>query len=128
IHGWGPVSLLLLIGHFAGPFVILISRHMKRAKTILACGAGWMLLMHFIDIYWLAMPTIPYEVQQAASYTQLKEMTDNVKVGFAPHLLDLTCIVGLAGLLVAGTAHRLRHCSLIPEKDPRLHESLAFHN
>lgn len=128
IHGWGPISLVLLIGHFAGPFVILISRHMKRAKAILACAAGWMLLMHFIDIYWLAMPTIPYEIKSATNYNDLITMTDNVKVGYGWHLLDLTCIVGLAGLLIAGTAQRLSTCALIPEKDPRLHESLAFQN
>lgn len=128
IHGWGPVSLLLLVGHFAGPFVILISRHMKRAKVILASAAAWMLLMHFIDIYWLAMPTIPYEIKQVANYSELIANTTNATVGYAPHLLDLTTIIGMAGLLVAGTAHRLSSCALIPEKDPRLNESLAFQN
>ena len=128
IHGWGPVSLLLLFGHFAGPFLILISRHTKRATSILAAAAGWMLLMHFIDIYWLAMPTIPAALHDAASMDKLIAATTNADVGYGWHILDLTCIVGLAGLLVAGTAQRLRSCALIPEKDPRLHESLAFQN
>jgi hypothetical protein len=129
IHGWGPVSLFLLFGHFIGPFLIIISRHMKRAKTILAAVAGWMLLMHFIDIYWLAMPIIPHdELYVAASYGELVETTSNEAVGYGWHLLDFTCLIGMAGLLVAGTAHRLSSCALIPEQDPRLNESLAFQN
>jgi len=49
-------------------------------------------------------------------------------VGYDPNLIDLTCLVALGGLFVAGTAHRLRRCALIPLGDPRLGESLAFEN
>ena len=36
--------------------------------------------------------------------------------------------LALGGLAAAGVALRLRRCSLIPIRDPRLHESLAFEN
>ena len=49
-------------------------------------------------------------------------------LGFHPHVLDLTCFVGMAGLFIAGLAWRLRSCSLIPTHDPRLGEALAFEN
>jgi hypothetical protein len=49
-------------------------------------------------------------------------------VRFHPGLIDLVNVVGMAGLLVAGTAVRLSGCSLLPERDPRLHESLVFEN
>lgn len=128
IHGWGPLSLFLLIGHFVGPFIILISRWTKRFKPILVAVAGWMLLMHFVDIYWLGMPTVPAEIQEATTFTGLIEMTSNTDVGYAPSLIDFTTAIGLGGMLLAGTAHQLRRCALIPEKDPRLNESLAFEN
>ena len=48
--------------------------------------------------------------------------------GVGLHVLDLTCLVGLGGLLVASVAYWLRDKSLIPERDPRLPESLAFEN
>ena len=51
-----------------------------------------------------------------------------VNVGWNPHLLDLTCLIGIGGLFIAGTAYRLRACNLVPTGDPRLDESLAFEN
>jgi hypothetical protein len=51
---------------------------------------------------------------------------DSVRVPL--HLLDLTTMVGMAGLFVAATAIHLRGRSLVPIKDPRIEESLAFEN
>ena len=127
--GWGPVILLLLFGHFVGPFLILISKHPKRAKGTLAAAAGWMLFMHFIDMYWLVMPKVPLELlHQVTSTSEFLQRVTNAQLGYGWHLLDFTCLVGMFGLLVAGTAWRLSGGALIPERDPRLHESLAFEN
>ncbi len=126
LGGWGAVSLFLLFGHFFGPFLFLISRHPKRRQGVLLFAAAWMLFVHFIDVYWLVMPTIPPELETAASYDALAQLYQDTPVSW--HLLDLTTLVGLAGLFVAGTAYRLRRCALIPIRDPRLHESLAFEN
>ena len=65
-----------------------------------------------------------------ASYDQLAAAvaTGDVSIGFAPHLMDLLCLVGLVGVTTALTARRLGTCSLIPARDPRLSESLAFEN
>ena len=126
LGAWGAFSLFLLFGHFCGPFLILISRHPKRMKGVLAVAAGWMLFMHLADLYWLVMPRIPPELSTATSYAQLAELYKDAPVGFHP--LDLTCLVALGGLAAAGVALRLRRCSLIPIRDPRLHESLAFEN
>lgn len=142
VGGWGAITLLLLFGHFLGPFVGIISRHPKRQPGLLTIAAGWMLFMQFIDVYWLAMPNVPEAIHHATSYRQLaQEISANMAIGrgnpgFNPALdcgygwsaLDLTCVVGLAGMLAAGTARRLSGCALIPERDPRLHESLAFEN
>lgn len=129
IGGWGMVTVALLFGHFFGPFLALISRHPKRMRNVLAMAAVWMVAIHFIDIYWLAMPKVPAElVHTATSYQALaREVTPaDVHYGWSP--LDLTCLLGLAGLVVAATFRKLGGCSLIPERDPRLHESLAFEN
>ncbi|MHC4108963.1 MAG: quinol:cytochrome C oxidoreductase, partial [Planctomycetota bacterium] len=66
LGGWAAVSLFLLFGHFLGPFLFLISRIPKRRHGVLLFAAGWMLLVHFIDVYWLVMPTIPAELGTAA--------------------------------------------------------------
>ena len=129
--GWGRISLLLLVGHFVVPFLILLSKHPKRIKGVIAGIACWMLFMHYIDLYWLIMPRIPTEAMATAeSYSQLAEMAaaGDIDVGYGWNLLDLTCLIGVVGIYLAGTAHRLKNCSLIPEQDPRLSESLVFEN
>ena len=142
IGGWGWVSLLLLFGHFVGPFVILISRHPKRRAATLAGAAAWMLFMHIVDIFWLVMPRVPSAIHHAASYRELAhEVAANMAigrgnpgfdpaldVGFGWSLYDIALVAGMLGLLAMGTFMKLAGVALIPERDPRLHESLAFEN
>jgi len=103
---WTWVSLALLFGHFVIPFLALISRLPKRRPALLATVGAWMLLMHWLDLYWLAMPELAGE-----------------SAPFGP--LDVLCFFGLGGLYLAALTLRMRRHSLIPEKDPRLAESLA---
>lgn len=106
---WATLSWFLLIGHFVVPFLALISRIPKRQKGALALGAVWVLFVHYVDLYYLVMP--------------------HASEGKVPlHILDLTCFLGIGGFYVAAFANRLRNRSLIPIKDPRLAESLAFEN
>lgn len=129
IHGWGALSIFLLIGHFVGPFLILMSRHVKRFAAMLAAVAGWMIFMHFIDMYWLVMPQIPHEaLYTATSMTQLREAVSNADIGYGWHALDFLLVIALLGFLVAGTAYRLSKAALVPQQDPRLPEAMVFHN
>lgn len=127
--GWLGVSLILLFGHFAAPFLGLISRHPKRRSALLALGATWMLCMAVIDIYWLVKPDVPEDlIRTAGTYAEFSAAATAERVGFNPNILDVCCLLGLAMLVIAGTFKRLGGCSLIPEHDPRLHEALAFEN
>jgi len=106
---WTWITLGLLFGHLLIPFLLLLPREVKRRKILLGALALWMLVVHWIDLYWLVMPT------------------------FAPEHLpfgvtDVCCIVALACLFLAGTIRTTRTCNLIPLGDPRLGESLAFEN
>jgi hypothetical protein len=106
--GWGTWAWALVFCHFVIPFFFLLSRHIKRNKTTLAVGAVWMILMVYLDMYWLVMPAI--------------DAQPNVT------LMDICCLVGLVSALVAGIAYRAQRVNLIPTKDPRLQRSLAFEN
>lgn len=108
-NGWGWVGLLLVFGHFLLPFVFLISRGPKRRPRVLAAAAVWMLVMHWVDIYWLVVPAVSPGSP-------------------VPHLVDLTLFLGLGSFFLAAAAFALRGRSLVPERDPRLEESLAFEN
>ncbi len=127
--GWLGVSILLLVGHFVGPFLAIISRHPKRQPPLLALAAVWMLFMAMVDIYWLVKPTVPDKlIHDSKTYAEFSEKAVGPVVGWDPNVLDITCLLALGSLLIAGTFRTLSSCSLIPENDPRLHESLAFEN
>lgn len=114
-HGWETVTQALVIGHFAIPFLYLLSSDVKRRRLTLTIAALWMLFMHMVDIYWLVMPNIAL-------------FDPNGGHGFHPSLTDLTSLVGIGGLFLAALGWNLKGGSLLPVKDPRLGESMAFEN
>jgi len=107
--GWGDVSWALLFLHFIIPFFGLLSRHVKRNRKAMTFWAFWILAVIYLDMYWLVMPSMKTE-----------------EVPFA--LIDVTCLIGMAGTLIAAFAHFSKNVNLVPVKDPRLPRSLAFEN
>ena len=107
--GWGLVSAILLFGHFVIPFFGLVSRHIKRRRPTLAFWCIWQLVMIYLDMYWLVMPTGGFKSPPFA-------------------LVDICCMVGIAGIFVAGIALKAKNLNLMPTNDPRLQKSLAFQN
>jgi len=108
-HGWEHVSFLLAAGHFVLPFFLLISRNAKRNRPLLVGSTLWLLAMHYVDLYWLVMPTFQTE-------------------GLHPHALDMLCLIGIGGIFLTGLLRLTAKPPLIPINDPRLAESLSFEN
>jgi hypothetical protein len=106
---WMTVSLFLMAGHFVAPFFYLMGRTVKRRGSTLAIGGAWLLAMHFVDLYWQVMPTLHPE-------------------GLRPSLLDVAALVAVGGCFVAAAGWLMRRQALVPLRDPRLAESLAFEN
>jgi hypothetical protein len=106
---WMTVSVFLMAGHFGAPFFYLMGRAVKRKGATLAIGGAWLLVMHFLDLYWQVMPTLHPE-------------------GFSPSLLDVAALLTVGGCFVAAASWLLRRNALVPLRDPRLAESLAFEN
>ena len=55
---WSIITLLLCLGHFAIPFVGFMSRHVKRNLTLHFIMGLWLIFMHYVDVYWIIMPTL----------------------------------------------------------------------
>jgi len=105
--GWQYVSLLILLGHFALPFTLLLSRDLKRHPNLLAKVAIFVLLMRVVDLVWLVEPMFkPHE-------------------GFPIHWMDLALPIGLAGVWTFLFARNLRSRALLPLNDPFFKEALA---
>jgi hypothetical protein len=108
-HGWEVASTALAVGHFALPFFFLLLRQAKRRRGLLAAAAVWMLVFHWLDLYWLVVPAVAPE-------------------SAAPHWVDLVAFVGVGALWLAAWAGLVAGRAAVPVADPRLGESLSFEN
>jgi hypothetical protein len=106
---WQIVSILLMVGHFGVPFFYLMGRAVKRRGWTLAIGGAWLLAMHFVDLYWQVMPTLHPE-------------------GVRLSVLDVAAFLAVGGCFVGAAGWLMRRQALVPLRDPRLTESLAFEN
>src|SRR5450432_2655804 len=105
-RGWQYVGILLVAGHFALPFALLLSRDLKRNFKLLASIAVFILSMRFVDLYWLITPSFPGKQRLGLSF------------------LDFTIPVGLAGLWLAYFLTQLEKRPLMPLNAPHLEEVL----
>ena len=106
---WKAMSVFLMVGHFGIPFFYLMGRAVKRRGLTLGIGGAWLLAMHFVDLYWQVMPTLHPE-------------------GVSVSVLDVAACVAIGGCFVAAAGWLMRRQALVPLRDPKLAESLAFEN
>jgi len=103
--GWQYVALALVIGHFALPFALLLSRDLKRNFRLLAGIAVCVLFMRMVDLYWLVAP-------------------DFRKGPFTLSWMDFAAPVGMGGIWLAYFLIQLGERPLMPLNDPHLVEAL----
>ena len=103
--GWKWVSILLVLFHFLLPFLLLLSRDLKRNARSLGKVALLLLAMRWFDLYWLAAPSFEHG-------------------RFSFHWLDLATLVGLGGIWLALFIGQFKTRSLVPVNDPYLAEAL----
>jgi len=104
---WRPVGILILVGHFLLPFFVLLSRDVKRSPPALAAVAAWMLVMHYVDLYWVVMPA-----------------ADSSRLGL--HWTHLTAFAGIGGASLAFALFLFRAARPLPVRDPFLADSLRY--
>jgi hypothetical protein len=116
-HGWKTLTYVLLIGHLFVPFLAMMGRTVRRNKTFLAGATVWLLLMHWLDHFWLVVPHYSH-----APGGHLRE--DTVATSFFFFLGDVCCTVGMIAAFVAIFCLVARSRPLVPLQDPRLGEAL----
>jgi len=103
--GWGWVGVLLILFHFALPFVLLLSRDLKRNARALALLAVAVIFMRLVDLFWLTAPEFwPGR--------------------FHLHWMDIAAPVGIGGVWLAVFAWQLRGWPLLPIGDRYLEKAL----
>jgi hypothetical protein len=104
--GWGTVALLVLIGSFILPFLLLLSRDLKRNRIALGTIAALLLAVRVVDLIWMIAPRPGHH-------------------GFPIHWLDVTLPLALGGLWIALFARELTRRRMLAVNDPYFEEVFA---
>ncbi len=106
---WKIVTMTIVFGHFVIPFLLLMPRAMKRNLKVLKIIAIFILIMHWIDLYWLVMPSLHHD-------------------GASISWMDLAGFLGIGGLFLGFFMRRYAANALVPVNDPRLEKSINMKN
>ncbi len=100
-HGaWGAIALVVVVLHFAFPFLFLLSRSLKRNAGKLVIVAVLILFMRLVDLFWTITPSFTHE-------------------HFHVSWMDIVAPIGMGGLWLAVFAWALSRRPLIPINDPQ---------
>lgn len=108
LNGWMPVSFALLIFRFIVPFLTLLPRGSKRNDTILVSISVLVLVMQYVDLYWLVYPNFYDGVPKFGGW-------------------EVGIFLGFTGLFLLTMTKFMAKNNLVAIKDPRLHEALKHH-
>jgi hypothetical protein len=97
---WASVAAILLVFHFAVPFLFLLQRRVKRHLQTLVRVALLLIVLTLIDVYWLVAPA--YE-QKGPEF----------------RLLDVFAVIGIGGIWVAAFCWQLKKMPLVALHDTR---------
>jgi len=102
---WETITYMLLFGRFVIPFVLLLNRESKHNELLLKITAVLILVMHFIEIHWIVMPTLHHH-------------------GLAISWLDIATLIGLGGIFMGIFFQTFKNNNMVPVNDPNLPDSL----
>ncbi len=110
--GWVAVGVVLIAGHFLIPFGALLSRAAKRDYGRLRWVSAWLILMHWFDLMYMTIPSVP---TQSGYPMRMLCLLDYGYLVFG---------VGVMGLI---WWWRVTKTALLPEGDPRFEAGMEFH-
>jgi hypothetical protein len=106
--GWQHLGVFLVVFHFALPFLLLLSKDVKRNPRTLGAIATWVVAVRLADLYWIIGPDLLGHGHEA--------------VPLALHWLDVAAPLGLGGLWLFLFARELRRHPLLPLGEPEVME------
>jgi len=101
--GWQFLTVGLLLVHFVLPFLVLLSRDVKRKPRRLAFIAAWIVVAQLLDVFWLVTPSFNGD-------------------GLTVHWLDLMAVIGVGGVWLWTFVWQLKGRPLLALHDPSLPE------
>jgi len=103
--GWGYIGVLLIIFHFAFPFLVLLQQDFKRKARWLSALAIFILVMRLVDMFYQIAPT--------------PRITEGIATGaFHIDWLDIVAPVAIGGIWLWWFFGELLKRPLVPAQDP----------
>ncbi|HQX55824.1 MAG TPA: hypothetical protein PLP07_07845 [Pyrinomonadaceae bacterium] len=103
--GWGYIGVLLIIFHFAFPFLVLLQQDFKRKARWLSALAIFILVMRLVDMFYQIAPT--------------PRITEGIATGaFHIDWLDIVAPVAIGGIWLWWFFGELLKRPLVPVQDP----------
>lgn len=107
LHGpWAPISIAILLLQFTLPFLLLLSRSLKRNPGRVRVIALLILVMRVVDITWTIGPVFRHD-------------------GSSLHWLDFALVLGMGCLWLPLFWRNLASRPLVPAHDPHFKEAMA---
>ncbi|MDQ6677030.1 MAG: hypothetical protein M3Z09_07020 [Acidobacteriota bacterium] len=103
---WGWVGLAMILLQFCLPFLLLLSRDLKRNRKPMIVIAGIVLFMRYVGLYWSIKPDV---------------FRDGIRVTVPDVLLPLA----IGGIWLSAYLYYLRRYPILPEGSPHLEGALA---
>lgn len=120
-ENWNILSYVLVFGHFAAPFLLLLRSDFKKNNNFMLAIAGYLLFMHFLDVYHMVIPERGPSVGKIVAQDP-KLWMPGAWVG------DLIAFVVVGCGFVFFLLRNITSVSLYPHRDPRILESANVHN
>jgi hypothetical protein len=104
--GWRFVGVALIVFHFAVPFMLLLSRAVKRDRELIFRLVAGVLIVRVVDLFWLIAPEF---------------YTTGIRIG----PLDLLLPPSVFALWLGCFVWQLRGRAILPVHDPEFDEALG---
>src|SRR5262249_15529563 len=103
---WRVIAASLILVHFAVPFILLLSRRVKREADAILKVAAWILVVRLVDLFWQIAPEFHRE-------------------GLVISWMDVVLPVALGGIWLGAFVRQLRGRAILPVHDPQFDETLG---
>jgi len=114
--GYNWLFNIMLFGHFAIPFLILIWRPIKQSPKLLAIMGAYLIVMIALDMAWIILPVLSINNTGAANPS------------ISGHLITVASVLSVVMIFGWAFTLKISKSPLIPTKDPMLHEALKHKN
>ena len=105
-NDWRFIGMALIVFHFAVPFVLLLSRTIKRQSGLIVIVAAGILVVRVVDLFWLIAP-------------------DFHPQGIVVSWLDVVLPLSLFAIWAGAFVWQLRGRAILPVHDPQFDEALG---